>query len=168
MGRRRSAVFIDGEAVKSDCGGRSNVPRAEKRARKAKRRPDSDQTEGRRELGAQERQQGHCSADAAECDAERARRDVRTVRAWNAAVARWEVVGPVIVGMAMREVEAERPFTIQLLMERLRHEQHVGRDGKDVAINNTYAPAYARLLLRDMPEARPYLETRKSRFDGMA
>lgn len=39
MGRRRSAVFIDGEAVKSDCGGRSNVPRAEKRARKAKRRP---------------------------------------------------------------------------------------------------------------------------------
>lgn len=39
MGRRRSTVFIDGEAVKSDCGGRSNVPRAEKRARKAKRRP---------------------------------------------------------------------------------------------------------------------------------
>lgn len=85
---------------------------------------------------------------------------------------RWETVGPVLRGMAAREVEAERPFTIQLLMERLRHEQHVGRDGKDVAINNTYAPAYApayaRLLLRDMPEARPYLETRKSRFDGMA
>lgn len=81
---------------------------------------------------------------------------------------RWEAVGPVLRGMAAREVEAERPFTIQLLMERLRHEQHVGRDGKDVAINNTYAPAYARLLLRDMPEARSYLETRKSRFDGMA
>ena len=71
MGRRRSAVFIDGEAVKSDCGGRSNVPRAEKRARKAKRRPDSDQTEGRRELGAQERQQGHCSAAEAAEDAEK-------------------------------------------------------------------------------------------------
>lgn len=165
MGRRRSAVFIDGEAVKSDCGGRSNVPRAEKRARKAKRRPDSDQTEGRRELGAQERQQDHCSAAEAAEDAEK---DARTVRIWNGAVTRWEAVGPVLRGMAAREVEAERPFTIQLLMERLRHEQHVGRDGKDVAINNTYAPAYARLLLRDMPEARPYLETRKSRFDGMA
>lgn len=85
MGRRRSAVFIDGEAVKSDCGGRSNVPRAEKRARKAKRRPDSDQTEGRRELGAQERQQGHCSAAEAAKDAEK---DARTVRIWNGAVAR--------------------------------------------------------------------------------
>ena len=77
-------------------------------------------------------------------------------------------MGPVLRGMAAREVEAERPFTIQLLMERLRHEQHVGRDGRDVVINNTYAPAYARLLLRDMPECRPYLETRKSRFDGLA
>lgn len=96
MGRRRSAVFIDGEAVKSDCGGRSNVPRAEKRARKAKRRPDSDQTEGRRELGAQERQQGHCSAAEAAEDAEK---DARTVRIWNGAVTRWEAVGPVLRGM---------------------------------------------------------------------
>lgn len=165
MGRRRSAVFIDVEPIKSDCGGRSNVPRAERKAKKAKRRPDSDQTEERRALGVQERQQGHCSAPRAGQVTEK---DAKTVRIWNGAVTRWEAVGPVLRGMAAREVEAERPFTIQLLMERLRHEQHVGRDGRDVVINNTYAPAYARLLLRDMPECRPYLETRKSRFDGLA
>lgn len=68
MRRRRSAVFVDGAARKSGCGGRSNVPRAEKRARKAKRRPDSDQTEGRRELGAQERQQGHCVCGSVKVD----------------------------------------------------------------------------------------------------
>lgn len=168
MGRRRSAVFIDGGPIKSDCGGRSNVTRAERKAKKAKRRPDSDQTEGRRKLGAQRRQQGHCSAGGGEDAAEGAKRDAKTVRLWNTAVARWEAVGPVFVGMAAREVEAERPFTIQYLMEQLRRAPRVGRDGVDVAVNNTYAPAYARLLLRDCPECRPYLVTRKSRFDGMA
>ena len=162
MGRRRSAVFIDGAPIISDCGGRSNVTRAEKKARKAKRRPDSDQTPGRRKLGASERQQGHCNTR----DAEKAP-DAKTLRIWNAAVTRWESVGPVVKAIALREVEAERRFTMQYVMEELRRRQYVGRDGADVAVDNTYAPAYARLLMRDCPEVRPYLETRKSRFDGM-
>lgn len=163
MGRRRSAVFIDGAPVKSDCGGRSNVTRAEKKARKAKRRPDSDQTEGRRKLGAQKRQQADCNTGEAGKAA-----DAKTLRIWNAAVTRWESVGPTVKAIALREVHAKRRFTIQYIMEDLRRRQHVGRDGLDVAVNNSCAPAYARLLLRDCPECRPYLVTRKSRFDRLA
>lgn len=153
-------MFIDGAPIKSDCVGRSNVTRAKKKARKQKRRPDSDQTEGRRELGAQKRQQGHCNTG----NVEKAT-DAKTLRIWNAAVTRWESVGPTVKAIALREVEAKRRFTMQYILEELRRRPRVGRDGADVAVDNSYAPAYARLLLRDCPECRPYLETRRSRFD---
>lgn len=91
--------------------------------------------------------------------------DAKTLRIWNTAVTRWESVGPTVKAIALREVEAKRPFTMQHILEELRRRPRVGRDGLDVAVNNSYAPAYARLLLRDCPECRPYLETRRSRFD---
>lgn len=91
--------------------------------------------------------------------------DAKTLHAWNAAVARWESVGPTIKALARREVMAQHHFTFQYILEQLRRKQHIGRDGADVTVNNSYAPAYARLLLRDCPEVRPYLETRRSRFD---
>ncbi len=98
-------------------------------------------------------------------DPEGSAADARTLAAWNAAVERWEVVGSVIRSIAAREVGAGRHFTFQFIMEELRRRPHIGRDGVEIAINNSLAPAYARLLLRDYPACRPYLETRRSRFD---
>ena len=42
------------------------------------------------------------------------------------------------------------------------------REWLKYAGENGWFYSSANMLLRDMPEARPYLETRKSRFDGMA
>ncbi len=91
--------------------------------------------------------------------------DTRTLTAWNTALMRWEAIGTVIRDIAAREVAAQRHFTMQYIMEELRRRPSADRDGAEVKINNTYAPAYARLLLHDFPECRPYLELRKSRFD---
>lgn len=91
--------------------------------------------------------------------------DAKTIQAWNTAVFRWGSIGPVVKAIALDEVKAQRRFTFQFIMEELRRRPRVGRDGADVAVNNTFAPAYARLLLRDCPQCRPYLETRRSRFD---
>lgn len=44
MGRRRTAVFIDGAPIASDCPGRGNRTRAERKIRKGRGHRFSDQT----------------------------------------------------------------------------------------------------------------------------
>lgn len=39
-------------------------------------------------------------------------------------------------------------------------------DGDPFSVNNNLSPALARLFLEEHPEARPYLETRRSACDG--
>lgn len=87
---------------------------------------------------------------------------------WAIAERRWPTIRKQCIERARREVEAQRPFGMQLLLEQLRWREFVERDGSAWRINNTLAPAWARMLLRDYPEARPYLELRKSRFDEFA
>lgn len=84
---------------------------------------------------------------------------------WEIAERRWPAIRERCLERARREVEAQRPFGMQFILEELRWLEFLENDGAFWKVNNSLAPAWARMLLRDYPEARPYLELRRSRFD---
>lgn len=88
------------------------------------------------------------------------------VHQWAIAERRWPTIREECIARARREVEAQRPFGMKCVLEQLRWLEFIESDGTAWRINNSLAPAWARMLLRDYPEARPYMELRRSRFDA--
>lgn len=71
------------------------------------------------------------------------------------------------LAFARREVEAGRRFGVKELAERLRWREFVARDGEAFKLDNSLVSCYARLLVADYPECRPFILLRKSRFDAL-
>lgn len=67
---------------------------------------------------------------------------------------------------ALHEADQKRRVSVQWLLEDSRKHDYVNQNGDPCKINNTYAPVFARELLKECPEVQPYLEVRRSRFDG--
>lgn len=67
---------------------------------------------------------------------------------------------------ALHEADQKRRVSVQWLLEDSRKHDYVNQNGEPCKINNTYAPVLARQLLKECPQVEPYLEVRRSRFDG--
>lgn len=67
---------------------------------------------------------------------------------------------------AVHEADQKRRVSVQWLLEDSRKHDYVNQNGEPCKINNTYAPVLARQLLKECPQVKPYLEVRRSRFDG--
>lgn len=67
---------------------------------------------------------------------------------------------------ALHEADQKRRVSVQWLLEDSRKHDYVNRNGEPCKINNSIAPVLARELLKECPEVEPYLEVRRSRFDG--
>ena len=67
---------------------------------------------------------------------------------------------------ALHEADQKRRVSVQWLLEDSRKHDYVNQNGEPCKINNSIAPVLARELLKECPEVRPYLEVRRSRFDG--
>lgn len=67
---------------------------------------------------------------------------------------------------AVHEADQKRRVSVQWLLEDSRKHDYVNQNGEHCKINNTYAPVLARELLKECPQVKPYLEVRRSRFDG--
>lgn len=68
-------------------------------------------------------------------------------------------------GLALREVEAKRRFSMKWVAEQARRKDFAGKGGKPSAFSNTLTAAFARILVEEHPEARPFVELRPSVFD---
>lgn len=67
---------------------------------------------------------------------------------------------------ALHEADQKRRVSVQWLLEDSRKHDYVNQNGEPCKINNTFAPVLARQLLKECPQIKPYLEVRRSRFDG--
>lgn len=81
----------------------------------------------------------------------------------------WVKLNPKIwqkwTGAALDAARHERRVSIGLLMEQTRSCDHVNGNGDLTLINNDYSPIFARLMVEEHPELKPFIELRKSRFD---
>ena len=66
----------------------------------------------------------------------------------------------------LNEVAQGRRFSMRAALEDARKKDWARTDGDPFSVNNNLSPALARLFLEEHPEARPYLETRRSACDG--
>lgn len=69
--------------------------------------------------------------------------------------------------LADNEAAHERHFSVRWLMEEARKLDFVDRNGDLFRINNNYNPVFARMLIQDHPELSDYIETRRSKVDGL-
>lgn len=67
---------------------------------------------------------------------------------------------------ALHEADQKRRVSVQWILEDSRKHDYVNQNGDPCKINNSYSPVFARELLKECPEVEPYLEVRRSRFDG--
>lgn len=67
---------------------------------------------------------------------------------------------------ALHEADQKRRVSVQWLLEDSRKHDYVNQNGDPCKINNSYSPVLARQLLKECPRIKPYLEVRRSRFDG--
>lgn len=69
---------------------------------------------------------------------------------------------------ALNEAAHQRRVSIKWLLEDARKFDRVDSAGDPVKVDNSLAPFFARQLIDEHPEIRPYLETRKSILDRLA
>ena len=72
-----------------------------------------------------------------------------------------------IVNLAKREASLQRRTSIQWIIEETRRRRFKARNGQPLGINNRLSPAFARLLILEVPEIRPYIKTRCSSVDDL-
>lgn len=72
-----------------------------------------------------------------------------------------------MLSLAKKETIAQRKFGVQFLIEEARKKSFATDDGSRFSINNSFAPAFARMLVKEHPEMKPYIELRKSELDGV-
>lgn len=70
-----------------------------------------------------------------------------------------------LVDTAKNHVETRTWFNIQRKWEEWRDAERVTGDGGSFKLDNSDSAIVARLLLEAVPEAKPYLQTRRSKFD---
>lgn len=68
---------------------------------------------------------------------------------------------------ALDEVRHERKFGLQDFVETIRWRDYSNALGEPVKINNSFCPIFARFLVAEHPEARPFVELRHSRWDSV-
>ena len=94
----------------------------------------------------------------------------RRVQVLNAAVA-WRRRNPRIWAewerAALREAAQGRRFSMQLVTEQARAFDSVDDSGEGFKLNNNSRAIWARMLVAEHPELRPYIELRRSVWDGL-
>lgn len=68
---------------------------------------------------------------------------------------------------ALESAAKQHRFSIRKLLENARDKDFTGVDGNTVKLSNNLAPCLARRLIRDYPSVKPYIETRKSKYDDL-
>lgn len=68
---------------------------------------------------------------------------------------------------ALDQAAHERRISVQYLSEIVRAKDRVNRRGDPCKLNNNWRPIIARLLVRQYPQIRPYIELRKSNYDHL-
>ena len=66
---------------------------------------------------------------------------------------------------AMNEASHKRRVSVQWLLEDVRKFDRVDGAGDVVKVNNNFASIFARELVRQCPEIRPFIELRHSSYD---
>lgn len=66
---------------------------------------------------------------------------------------------------ALNEAAHERRVSVQWLLEDVRRFDRVNNAGDVVKVNNSFAPIFARQIVAECPEIRPYIEMRRSIYD---
>ena len=69
--------------------------------------------------------------------------------------------------VARREAAHDRKFGMKWIVEETRKKAFVNRAGEPFKINNSHTAAFARIMVQQYPELRPFIEYRKSQFDGL-
>lgn len=70
-----------------------------------------------------------------------------------------------MVAQALELAALKQPIAVQSLFESMRKKAFVDRYGNDTRVNNSFAPIFARRIIREYPETKPYIELRSSVFD---
>lgn len=65
----------------------------------------------------------------------------------------------------LNEAAHERRISVQWLIEDVRAHDYVNRIGDPCKVNNSFAPIFARRLIKEHPELAPFIETRRSIYD---
>lgn len=73
-----------------------------------------------------------------------------------------------MVSLAIRETKAKRRFSADWLIQSARKRDFATDDGSKFAINNSYSPAFSRMLVKEYPECTPFIELRKSKLDEVS
>lgn len=68
---------------------------------------------------------------------------------------------------AVDEAQNQRPFSMQLLAEKIRFKDYADAEGNPVKVSNNFLAIWARRLIKDHPELIPFVRTRPSVFDGV-
>jgi hypothetical protein len=69
--------------------------------------------------------------------------------------------------IALAEVDAQRNFSFRMCAESVRMKDYATNDGSKFSIPNTYIAIFARMFVKEHPEARQYITLCASRFDGI-
>ena len=73
----------------------------------------------------------------------------------------------VMTETALHEAACKRHFSMQWIVEQIRRKDYVTRAGEPCKVQNSFVPVFTRIMCKQHPEIRPYLEMRKSQFDGL-
>lgn len=67
----------------------------------------------------------------------------------------------------LSDVQAQRRTSVAYWLQQARKVDWARTDGDPFRVNNSLAPAIARMFLLEHPEARDFIETRRAACDGM-
>lgn len=95
--------------------------------------------------------------------------DPHSTRIFNDALVRWKEsdMPESFRSWALNEAAHERKFSPQRYFEVRRWQDHITATGEREHINNSHIPLFARFLLEECPELRPWCELRKSNWDKL-
>ena len=72
-----------------------------------------------------------------------------------------------IVEWALGEAAAGRKFAMQTALERVRWKDYADEEGNPTRVSNDFGAIWARRIIAEHPETRPFIVTRPSVFDGL-
>ena len=72
-----------------------------------------------------------------------------------------------IVAWALGEAAAGRKFAMQTAIERVRWKDYADEEGNPTRVSNDFGAIWARRIIAEHPETRPFIVTRPSVFDGL-
>lgn len=72
-----------------------------------------------------------------------------------------------MVELAKQEASLQQKISMRWIIEEARKKSFDASGGEVIGISNSLSPALARLLITEVPEARPYIELRHSSVDDL-